>query len=225
MADKLLSDLITDIETEMYQVSGPAVQIYTQALIVSKINDAFITFFDDKNIIWKRFLTSATFTLDGTTGETTTGVTGSFTDYDDILFIYPASSDRPLNKWNLNRNPALITGSQPLMYRYSTTGERLFQVLPLTAEGDVVVIGKRRPSNWPFDDIEEDTVPFDYLAIKYYVCMQMLAEDGANPGAADLMKSKWQARYKELEIKNQREPIALNGITGQVPSQWYDSDV
>jgi hypothetical protein len=222
MADKNLGDLVTEIELGLYQAAGPAVQVYTQALIVSKINDAFITFFDDKDVLWKRFLTTATFTLNGTTGEATGSVTGTFSDYDDIIAIFPEGSDRRLNKWNLNRNPALITGSQPLMYRYTSTGEKLFQVLPLTAEGDVVVIGKRRPSNWPFDDLDEDSVAFDYLAIKYYVIMQILTEDGANSGAAELATSQFKARYKELEIKNGREPIALNGRSGQIPTSWRD---
>jgi hypothetical protein len=224
MADKLLGDLVTDIETELYEVSGPAVQVYTQALIVSKINDAFITFFDEKKFHWKRFLEYNTYVLNGTTGESTTSVTAAYASFEDILFIYPAESDYPLTKWNLNRNPALITGSQPLMYAYSGTSERLFKVLPATAEGSVVVIGKRRPSNWPYDDLEQDTVAFDYLAIKYYVCMQILADDGANPEAANLMTEKFKARYKELEIMNSREPIALNGRSGQIPSQWRDVD-
>lgn len=223
MTDKSLSDLIVDIEQELHQVSGPAVQVYSQDMLISRINNAFITFFDDPSVNWKRFTEYATYVLDGTTGKSTTDVSLTFREYDDIYRIYPSDSDRPLVKWNQNRNPGLIVGDYPRMVRPTSTAQKIFQVLPLTAAGSVTVVGKSRPTTWPFDDLA-DIVPFDYLAIVYYVAWQELSDDGTNPAATEDKLKLFQNRWKQLIARQGQEPVSYNGGSTQVPTQWRDSD-
>lgn len=221
MIDKTLEELITEIQTELHQVAGPAVQVYSQDMLVNRVNDAFLTFFDDPEIKWKRFYDFATFTLDGTTGKATTDVSATFNNYNNIDAVYPSASDRRLVNWNRQRNPALITGDYPVFVKPTSTAQKIFQVLPLTATGDVVVLGKVLPATFPFDDLA-DVVPFDYLAIKYYVAWQELADDGANPQSAENAQSMFQNRYDTLAKNQSQEPIAYNGGMSQYPTEWYD---
>lgn len=223
MTDKILSDLITEIEQELHQVSGPAVQVYSQDMIISRINNAFITFFDDPSVNWKRFTEYATYVLDGTTGKSTTDVSATFKEYDDIFRIYPATSDRPLVKWNQSRNPALITGSRPTMVRQTSTATKIFQVLPLASTGSVTVVGKSRPTGWPYDDLA-DVVAFDYLAIVYYVAWQELSDDASNPTATDDMLKKFTNRWNQIVMRQGQEPVSYSGGSGQISTQWRDSD-
>jgi hypothetical protein len=223
MTDKTVEELITDIQTEVYQAAGPAVQIYSQEILVKKISDAFILFFDDTQTKWKRFLEYASYTLDGTTGKATGDVSATFAQFDHIYRVYPSNSDRPLSSWNTDRNPVLITGSQPIFVKPTATAQKIFQILPVTATGDVVVVGKQLPSAYPFDDLA-DVVPFDHLAIKYFVAWQVFDDDGANPSAAERLLKLYTNRMKQLEAENGQAPIAYNGGAGQVPTQWFDSD-
>jgi hypothetical protein len=221
MIDKTLEELITEIQSELHQVAGPAVQVYSQDMLVKRVNDAFLTFFDDPKITWKRFVDYATYVLDGTTGKATTNVSTLYRDYHHIFAVYPAESDRRLVSWNMQRNPALITGDYPVFVKPTQTAEKVFQVLPVTATGSVSVVGKQMPSTFPFDDLS-DTVPFDYLAIKYYVTWQELADDGANPAATENALKLFQNRYDTLEKNQGQEPVAYNGGMSQYPTEWYD---
>lgn len=221
--DKSVSELITEIEQELHQVAGPATQVYSQDMLISRINDAFISFFEDKEVLWKRFLHDATYTLDGASGCATVQVDGDF-EYNHIFRVYPSNSDRPLGKWNLGRNPSLITGSQPIFVRPAPTAASVFQILPVTATGDVVVVGKwLAATGWPYSDLDS-VVKFDYLAIKYYVAWQELSDEGSNPVATDDMLKKFQNRYKQLEAAQGQEPVPYSGGTSQYPTQWRDSD-
>ena len=223
MADMILGNLVVQIQRELYQVAGIGTQIYSEDLIVQRINDAFITFFEDKDITWKRFLGDVTYTLNGTTGEATTSVDSDFLAYEDIISVFPSNSDIPLNLPPSNRNPALITGSQAMYVGPSSTAHKIFRVLPLTATGNVVAVGKLRPATWPFDDLQQDTVPFDYLAIAYYVCWQMTIDDSINSGGAEKFKAMYTNRYKQVELGQNNAAIALNGYSGQIPQRYYDN--
>jgi len=223
MADKTLSDLITGIETELHQVAGPATQIYGQDMLIARINDAFITFFEDKSTIWKRFLDFTSYTLDGTTGKATTDVSATYKEYDHIVAVYPADSDHPLVKWNTRRNPSLISGSSPVMVKPTSTATKIFQVLPLTATGNVTVLGRVRPAGWPYDDLDE-VVEFDYLAIQHFVVWQELADEGANPSKAEDALNLFKNRWSQLVANQGQEPISYNGGSGQIPTQWRDRD-
>lgn len=221
MTDKTLEELITEVQTELHQVAGPATQLYTQDMLVARINDAFITFFEDTEVQWKRFIEYATYVLDGTTGKSTTDVSATFRDYNHILGVYPSESDRRLVSFNTQRNPALITGDYPVFVKPTSTATKIFQVLPLTATGSVTVIGKALSQLFPFDDLA-DVVPFDYLAIKYYAAWQQLMQDGTSPDAAAVMLTLFQNRYKSLKASQSQEPVAYNGGMSQYPTEWYD---
>lgn len=221
MADKTLGALVTDIQNEIYQMEGLAVQVYSQGIIVNKINDAFITFFDDKEIQWKRFQEYATYTLDGTTGTPTASVDDTFRQYDHIFRVYRAGSDSPLANWNTSRNPAMISGSAPVFVKPTNIANKVLQILPVAATGDIVVIGKALPTAWPYDDLEQDTVAFDYLAVKYYVAWQLLVDDGANPASAEVMLMKFKNRYAQLEANQGQEPVSYSGGRAQGNAGTY----
>jgi hypothetical protein len=217
MVDKTLGQLITLCERELSQVPGLSVQLYTQDTLADKITAAYLFFFDDTKVQWKRFRDFATYTLSGTNGRVMETVSDTFKEFGDIEAIYPADSDDPLVLASSTRNPALITGSTPDQYGYDSTN--VFRVFPLTATGQVVVVGKVR-ANLPF--ALSDTVPFDYLALQYFTCWQMAIDDASNPGAVDKFKALFDERYNELKKKDQQAPIAFNNRSSRYPTTWEE---
>lgn len=223
MTDKTVSELITDIETELHLASGPGVQLYAQDALVARINAAYLMFFEDKEVTWKRFVDYATFTLDGATGTATVAVSSTFRDFEDIIAVYPEGSDRPLNRWNYRRNPTLIQGNYPQFIKPSDTADKVFEVLPASAAGTITVVGKKKSQDFPFNDLN-DVVPFDYLAIVYFVAWQELTDDGSSPAAAQVMLQKFTNRMKQLAANQSQEGVSYSGGRTATPTQWFDSN-
>lgn len=217
MVDKTLSALITDCQDEIYQVSGIGTQVYTQDLIRKRIIDAFFLIATDPTRKWKRFRKLMSYTLDGTTGHTTVAVSSTFTSFDDILAVYPDGSDLPLASAGMTRNSLLLTGTRPVQYTVGDTDT--IKVYPVAAEGDIVVLG-RSILQTTFN--LNDTVPFDYLAIKHFVCWQYITDDGSNPGQAEKHRILYEGRIKQLKEGQEEDPIPLDGVgAARVPSNWW----
>ncbi len=219
MPDMTLSDLCTEVQQAIYQVAGVSTQVYSEGLIKSKIQDAFITLSTDPDQEWKRFGESyITRTLDGTTGRTTVLVSAAFASFDDITGVYPSDSNRPL-VMGVGGNPLLLTGNRPLQYINDAAGTDVIQILPLTATGDIIIRGRVYPT-LPFTD--DTVVPFDYLALKFYVAWEYMTEDATNMAAAELLRQKFENRYKQLSKMQMRAPIAMNGRgVSEYPSRWW----
>lgn len=217
--DKTLRALITDIEKELYQVAGIATQVYAQDKLAQNVENAFLMFFTDQKIKWKRFETFQTYVLDGTTGRATTPVNTTFKNYDDIYAIYPADSNRKLVMASGQVNPVSVTGNYPLQRMYDSTN--IFRVLPITAVGSVTVVGRSLPT-LPF--ALNDVVPFDSLAIKFHAVWQYLIDDGSNPGGVAKFESLFNERYQALNKAQSSEPIAFNGRGINIPTTYYESN-
>lgn len=213
MTDKTLEDLIVEVQQGLYQAAGISTQVYSESTIVSLIKDAFLTFASDPEKRWKRFETYVTYTLDGTTGRTTVPINDTFDDVSNILSIFPGSSDSAIGFMDGSINPAAYSGSSPLSYCYDTVD--LLKIIPATATGNITVIGRVIPSVF----VNATIVPFDYLAIKHFVCWRYMTDDGNNPAAAENFRVLYESRYQHLS-KMQMKPISLSG-RGDIPREWY----
>lgn len=217
MVDKTLEALITECEDAIGQSPGINVQVYAQGTIVNLIQDAYLTFVTDSKVRWKRYKTFQNYTLDGSTGRCTVDPTITFKDYMNIHAVYPGDSDRPLSALPGNTNPARITGNRPRFY--SADSSKLIRVYPITAVGQITIVGQSLTLP-PFN--LDSVVPFDYLAIKYYVAWQYLNDDGANPAAAERNRMLFQNRWDQLKKSQESEPVSLTGRGTQIPTTWYD---
>lgn len=214
---KTLEENIVEVQGDLYRIPGISTQLYSQDIISAKLHDAFILFATDSEKVWKRFITSQVYTLDETTGRATTPVLNTFKDYDHILFVYPDSSDYPLTNVPFNQNPSAVTGN----YARHVMADSLdvLKVIPITSVGTITVIGRIFPT-MPFN--LDDTIPFDYLALKYFVAWQMIMDDGSNPGQAEIKRQMYEARYNLLYQNQSREPISLSGRGSRdVPRDWF----
>jgi len=217
MIDKTFEDLIVEVQKGIYQVAGIGTQVYSQDLIGTKITDAFWLLAQDPDKEWKRFNKFTLFTLDGVSGRTTIPVNTEFANFDAITRVFAGTSNKPLVYANLSMNPLSITGDTPL--KYIPDNLDIIRILPITATGDITVVGKAFPTE-PF---ELDTIiPFDYLCLKWKVVWEYMIEDGTNPGASELARQQFQARYEAIHKNQQQEPIAIDGVGGlDIPTQWW----
>lgn len=217
MIDKKLQDVIVEVEQGLSQAAGLSTQVYSQDFIATLIQNAFDFLSRDPDKDWKRFQTFETFTLTGTDGRTTVPVNTKFKTFDDIKLIYPNASQKPLAYFNLSVNPSQINGTNALKYCHDTVD--IIKVIPVTAQGAITIIG----NVYPLNDFElDDTIPFDYLALKWYVIWKYMIQDGSNPGAAELARQEFQTRYEHLFKAQGREPIALDGVGGpDIPTDWF----
>lgn len=217
MVDKTLSQLIQQVEQELYQASGIGVQVYAQQAITNKLQATFELIVDDPRYRWKRFNTFATYTLDGVSGRTTTPITVA-NGFDSVLEVYPSDSDQPLVKFTGGRNPVGWTGNRPRQYAYDPDG--LIKIIPPTATGNIVVVGRKY--NNPYEWTLETVVPFDSLALVYGACWQYAVDDAANPGMIQKFQQLFETRLKQLNLNQSQEPISLDGsISEDIPTDWY----
>lgn len=217
MIELTLEAIITRIQNDLYQAAGPSVQLYSENMLAQKVQDAFVVFANDPDVRWKQFRIFNRYTLDGSTGRTTVPLNTIFRAFGDIYSIFPDKSSKPLTYIGTKDNPYLITGTFPLKYIRDSVD--IVRVIPSTAVGDVIVVGKSvlQP---PFT--LDDTIPFDYIALTNYVCWEWAVDDGANPGMAEKFRTKFEARYKEIQKEEITEPIQLSNANEQsIPQQWY----
>lgn len=214
--DKTLEALIVDVQSAIYQSAGVSTQVYSQDIIANMITDGFIFLASDVQKDWKRFKNSVTYTLDGTTGRTTVPISNTFKNYDDIQHIFIGQTERMITAIDLNNNPSMYTGDAPLGYLHDTTDT--IRIIPASATGTITINGIVYPTSFILTDI----VPFDHLALKYYVAWQYMTDDGSNPGAAEKLRVLFEARYKNLGLSQDQAPVALNGAgMNDFPREWW----
>lgn len=219
MVDKTLNDLITRTERELGQVAGISVQVYAKDLLAQKLEAAFDFHFAHKTIKWKRFLTYQTYTLDGSTGRVTGNVTTTFREFGDIYSIFPEGSDRKITALNLMQNPARYTGDSPLHYMADATATKLFKVLPITATGDIVVVGRQYPS---ITFANTDIIPFDAWCLIYHAAWQYAVDDGANPGQINKLQNLYQAAFDNAYAADQQAPVQIDRAQPYIPNDWFE---
>lgn len=216
MVDKTLQQLIVDVETELHQSAGVSVQVYSQGMIAHLIKSAFELIIDEYD--WKRFRSFATYTLDGTTGATTTAISASFSSYGDIQRVYADTSDRALTLFTYERNPSAYEGNSALMYYQHATD--IIRVIPATSEGTITVVGSTYPASYDF--ALDETVPFDALALRYLSAWQYMVDDGTNASSATKLQNLFETRLKQLKDMEMNAPISLTGGHPIIPNRWTE---
>lgn len=214
MAFKILSALISDVERELYQLAGPQVQIYSQDIIAQMIQQAFNHVFLKR--YWGYFRKREERTLDGVTGQITAPLT-YISDYHDIQHVYREGSQRPLPVLPSTYNTLGMTGSAPRFITPSGDAN-LFTVYPLDAEGDVLVIGRRRPTA---DYAMDEEVEFDPTFLVHYVAWSYFTDDGSNPASALKHQVLFEKRLEELERADAQHAVVLDPHQGEIPQDWY----
>ncbi|MCA2510494.1 MAG: hypothetical protein IM561_08940 [Microcystis sp. M60BS1] len=216
MIEKTLLQIAIEAERELYQSAGVSVQVYAQDNLIQKIQNAFVMFFDDTTVTWKRFIEYQTYTLDGLTGRTIVPIKNIFKQYENIINIYPRASTTPLANWP-GGNPSSVFGKTPLYITADSID--IAKVIPSTSSGQIVVEGKIFPT-FPFNP--NDIVPFDWLSLVYFIAWQYAVDDGSNPAGTEKLRQLFEQRYKQVKLNQSSKPVALNSDYRGVPTTWRD---
>lgn len=208
-----LEELVTATEVAIYQSAGPQVQIYSQDILSQMILRGFTLAFDKR--YWHYFRKREQRTLDGTTGQITSVLT-HITEYKDIQGVFIEGSQRRLPILPASYNTLGMTGSRGRFIEASDN-TKLFVVYPLTSEGDVLVVGRRRPSISAMDD----EVPFDATYLVNYAAFEYFTDDASNPGAAQKHQGLYETRLKQLEEMDEQHAVQLDALSSEIPTDWY----
>lgn len=215
MPDKTAQQLVVEVEKMIYQSAGNAVQIYSEALILGMIQQAFTHVFDHH--YWPRFTVRETLTLDGTTGQTTVAPT-FIKEYGDIRYVYPQNYNRPLRILPTTLNTGYLNSGGLAQYVEASGDAKLIRVWPMTATGTVQLLGRKRPP----DFILADTVPFDWLVLAHFAAWSYFADDGSSPNATQKHQGLFEARLKDIEKREYEHPIQLNNSAFDIPDRWSE---
>lgn len=215
MAFKTLAQLTTAVETALYQVAGPAVQIYSEAIIQQMVQDAFDHCFTKR--FWNYFMVRETRVLDGTTGKITVAPT-SITQYDDLQYVFREGQRRPLLKLPSMYNTLGMTGTTA-RFIGASGDTKLFIAYPITSTGTVQLSGRRRPAAYT----SGQTVEFDHLCLRHFAAFSYFAGDGSNPAEASRHQALFEARLEQLVLDDQQFAIPLDNQDSEIPQQWYES--
>lgn len=215
MAFKTLAQLVTAVETALYQSAGPQVQVYSQDILAQMIQQGFNHVFDKR--FWHDFRKREQRTLNGTTGQVTAVLT-FINEYRDIQYVFRDGSKRPLPILPTMYNTLSMSGTTP-RYIEASGDSKLFLVYPLTSVGDVLVLGRARPTA---DYAMDEEVEFDQTCLTHYAAWQYFADDGANPASAARHQGLFETRLKTLELADQQFAVQLDSMTGDIPTEWRE---
>lgn len=214
---KTMQALITDVEKAIYQSAGPAVQLYSQDIIMQHLQDAFDHIFTKR--WWPQFRAREVLTLDGVTGYPTTPLV-NIKLYEDIRYVYPDIGSRPLSKLPLAINTLSNSFNNGTTARWIEGDvNNVFRVWPSTSVGQISVVGRSRPD--PF--IITDTVPLDATMLRHFAAWSYFTDDAANPSSADKHRGLFETRLAQFEDDSFNEPVMLDPCATRIPTEWNES--
>jgi len=207
-----LDGLTIKIEETMSMFAGVDVQTYAETRIKHMIQRQFNNILLER--FWFDFLSTDTYTLDGTTGLITGDVTAQIKSFTDIMHIWYEAETDSLPRAPNNLNPAVL--EKRCVTPYASASKR-FRIYPVDTTGDVTVRFRTKP-----DDFEADTeIPFDTDLLLYAVVRMFLTEDGTNDNAVKMYNDLYTKRYELLRLAETNIPVALDSYTSDASIyQW-----
>lgn len=191
-----LSSITQRILTEIRDLAGQDVQVYTQPVIYGKIQSLFNEKFRAR--WWDRFTNYGIWTLDGTTGAIVTDVSALIKDPMDVGAVWLAQARNPLPRAPRKMPPSLVT--QPCVQRTNVAANGYFKVLPITQTGSVTVMYRTKPT----DFIATDVIPFDEEYLVQAIAAEITLDEGINTTAAKRLADKAKRLYDDL-LTNETE--------------------
>lgn len=214
---KTLQQLITDVETMLYNAAGPSVQVYSQDVLAQKINQAFDRCFHAK--FWPQFLKREVRTLDGVTGK----VSAPFTyikEWGDVQSVFRPNDTRPIPTMPESFNILGLPATAIPKFLEPADDATLFTVYPLTASQQIVAVGRAMPLNTGNFALTS-TVPFDYLALEYMAAWEYAVDDASNGAMAAKFQTLFDSRMKQLEDDAFDNIVMLSPRSDTIPLVWH----
>lgn len=215
----LVDDLVQEVIREASMVAGTAVQIYSEETIIDKLWNSFSTVFDLE--LWPDYRFDLIAALDGTTGTITTDISTLAKRFQDINKVFPGTANTPLAQLPVNFNMANVTGTTARYIGASSDPRRVFKVYPVTATGNVTIVGKTRPTKFTAGDTHN--IGIDDRVLVYGAAWQLTSSDAVNPNEIDRLSAQFEARLSQLRMSLHDHPILLDDRTsGNLPTEWRE---
>ena len=193
-----LQTLINDVTTRLGLVPGSSVQTYGEPQITAAINDIF-EFLYAKNK-WKHLWKWHTFTINGTTGLTTTDwTTQGITRWEDIADIRIGNSRGPSVVRAVADEALYVTGSdamywEPLLWDDDNADTKLVKFYPVDVTSTIAVYAGHRPASFTDPD---GIVPFDANLMRLGSVWKTLSADGLNANGAAEAQASFESAFQD----------------------------
>ena len=224
----LVSDIVSNVITEISQVPGVATQVYSADRIRLFVENAYQM--ELQEMWWPNYMYYQSVGVDGVTGSITSDLKGPLSfidDYGDIAVIYGPGTNRKLRELNQSINPTLMTTGLDTWYvvpDYSVQ-HRPFKVYPITSTGPVLVWARQR-NTLPL--ALTDDLKLDPLLLRYYACWMYAVDDGTVPAQVNKYQLLATKRRQQLKASLAQQPLELDprfpsgAIVYDEPSQdWF----
>lgn len=215
MAYMTVADLLDECVTLLSEVSGSAVQTYSEDRIIRMIRRQYNRV--HKVRWWGHLMKWEQRMPNGTDGHTT--LNQSANDYDDVRAVFRSDWDRPLPELPKEVNPFRLMGTT---VRYISPNNdvdgQVFIVYPLTAlDAGGLAISHR---SYPTDFDNNTVIPFDVDVLTNGAVWEYCCDDGFNSTQIQKFKDLSDSRLVQLTDDYDRKPILLDPRIVQVPDQW-----
>lgn len=223
----LVSDIVSDVITELSQAPGVSTQIYAVPRIQQYLQDATILMMSEE---WWPQLRQYFYNVasDGITGRLTMDLIVSglknhvIQRFQDIENVFPATLNRPLRYLPPRFNPATLTGSSSVYIMPDATFlNRPFAIQPVTSTDLLTVIARAYPI---IPMSTTDTVYLDRLLLTYLTAYMYEEDDGTNPSAIAKFKNLFEKRLEQAKKDWAQHSIPLDPRFATTEYEWSERE-
>lgn len=204
-----LAKLTQKVLQRLSMYKGSSVQVYAEDRVMQMILDQYDLVMD--NFAWNNLTFWKKFTLSGSQGQCLEKVSDYVTNFTDIVAIKADTDDEDaLRRLHNTTPPEEISGNTPHYYMPSSNADKVFQVIPFTATGDIYVNIKERYNTNKAIVSPEDIIPFDATYLIYATCMDYLADDGSSQMQYEKFKNLRDERLRQLKVLDNQGTFDYN---------------
>lgn len=229
---KTIREIVTDAQELLGEVPGAGVQTYSDDRMFRDCTRAFDIF--HKKYPWDQYMSWSECSLDGLTGKITVDTFQHLRDFEDILSVFPSTSNYEIPVLDRRRNPKTLTGSSGLFWTALPTTDpdyqfRRIQIVPSTATNSIVVCWRHYPRvfdntgkmiRWDWDDVMD----LDDQMLVHATAWTTLSSDDINANAAQDQMNLADDRFQEVTAALSRQKMTFSKRGGGVPREWYISN-
>lgn len=207
-----MDSITQSVLTEIRDLAGVDVQVYTQPVIYRKIQSVFNIEFRSR--WWMRHLEYITATLDELTGTVTSDISAYIKDARDIKSIWLGTERAPLPLMASNVNPANV--NQPSLRLTTVAANGYIKVYPLTTSGELTILCRTKPDN--FTSVDE--IPFDEEYMIQKVAGDLTIDEGVNPTAGQRFLGEAGKIRQRLLVSEGEATLSQYSSTASGLTEW-----
>lgn len=191
-----LAELVAVTELRIGQVSGIGAQVYAEDVIAEMLIHKFDVLFDKFHFPEYTDWYAGTLGSDGKCNTALNDSSIGLNRFKDIIGVWYEDDKHPLKRFTSRRNANnyAVAGNRP-RYIEATADTKIFRCLGLGTSGDNVDIYFKK---YPDEIVADTTIKIDKQALVLGAAFDYLADDDANAGATEKMRTLFNQRIEQL---------------------------